>query len=207
MRGNFSRSSNLTVNAHHRAIQYWSPSEASGTGRNGVDFNCKYWDSSFHHLRIIGICQIRLDWVCVSIYKTNGFLAKVHTHAIHTFLSLIPVQRVELIHRTRPPCVSHWYCERGVIESVPVNIHIYAGRDCVSARDPSSRCLLAIHSRMKVLLIFVFFNNSGSSLSSATSLAEITSITKASSGGNPSSLRFLSTVRELRVRIDEGEGG
>lgn len=52
-----------------------------------------------------------------------------------------------------------------------------------------------------MLLIFVFFNNSGSSLSNAASFAEITSMTKISKGGNPSSFRFLPTVRELQVRI------
>ena len=76
----------------------------------------------------------------------------------------------------------------------------YAGSGCTSGPDSSLRRLLAIHSRMKVLLIFVLFNNSGSSLSNATSLAEMTSITKVSRVGNPSSLRFLSTVCKVQVR-------
>ena len=59
---------------------------------------------------------------------------------------------------------------------------------------------------MNVLLIFVFFNSSGSSLSNATSLAEMTSITKVSMAGNPSSLRFLSTTRILSQN-QEFEGG
>ena len=72
----------------------------------------------------------------------------------------------------------------------------YAGRDYAS--DPSSSArLLATHSRINVLLIFVFFDNSELSLSNATSSAEMTSITKVSKAGNPSSLRFLSTVHEL----------
>ena len=58
---------------------------------------------------------------------------------------------------------------------------------------------------MKVLLIFVFFNNSGSSLSNATSFAEMTSITKVSRAGKPSSLRFRSTARGTEVRIDKAE--
>jgi len=61
---------------------------------------------------------------------------------------------------------------------------------------------------MNVLLIFVFFSNSGSSLSNATSLAEMTAITKVSKAGNPSSLRFLSTACGFQVRIDnEGRIG
>jgi len=74
----------------------------------------------------------------------------------------------------------------------------YTGRGCASGPGPdsSSRCLLATHSRMDVLLIFILFSNSGSSLSNATSLAEMTAITKVSRAGKPSSLRFLSTVHD-----------
>jgi len=81
-------------------------------------------------------------------------------------------------------------------------ISIHVGCDCTSGPGSLSRCLLVTHSRMNVLLIFVFFNNSGSSLSNAMSLAEMTAMTKVSRVGNPSSLRLFSTACEFQVRID-----
>ena len=115
---------------------------------------------------------------------------------------LIAINRLHLWYKRRPSpiAVISSVCAVAIVP-VPVDgtgpANIYAGRGCASAPGSSSRCLFVIHSRINVLLIFVFFNNSASSLSNATSLAEITSITNVSRAGNPSSLRFLSTVHEL----------